>query len=144
MQQLEMINQQILSARSTALSKDGLTEQDLEKLSMLPLVTGVAGFFILVIMWGAVMTPAWVKGTAMYMGQPLEAHLSLTDVQFGSSGQDSAMVCGGGSKCSLGFMCDRDDTPEDVVYGNNFPKYTPPATWCMARNAGASTLSMLW
>ena len=53
---LETINQQILSARSTALSKDGLTEQDLEKLSMLPLVTGVAGFFILVIMWGAVMS----------------------------------------------------------------------------------------
>ena len=35
MDQLEKLNQQILSARSTALSKVGLTEADLAKLNML-------------------------------------------------------------------------------------------------------------
>jgi len=144
MDQLEKINQQILSARSTALSKVGLTEADLQKLNMLPLITGLAGCFIIVMMWGAAATPAWVKGTAMHMGQPFEAHLSLTDVQFGSSGQDSQTVCGYSPKCSLSFMCDRTDIPTDVTYGNNNPKYTPPEVWCSARNAGASTLSLLW
>jgi len=150
MDQLEKINQQILSARSTALSKVGLTEADLAKLNMLPLVTGIAGIFVIIIMWGAVATPAWVKGTALFQGQPFEAHLSLTDVQFGSSGQDSQTVCGYSPKCSLSFMCDRTDIPVDadglvdVKYTNGIAKYTNPSVWCDARNAGASTLSLLW
>tara|TARA_B110001452_G_scaffold253465_1_gene244207 strand:+ start:318 stop:881 length:564 start_codon:yes stop_codon:yes gene_type:complete len=136
--------QQILSARSTALSKVGLTEADLQKITMLPLISGIAGVFIIILVWGAGATPAWVKGTAMYQGQPFEAHLSLTDVQFGASGEDSQTVCGYSPKCSLSFMCDRTDIPVDVIYGNNFPKFTPPEVWCRARAAGASTLSLLW
>jgi len=94
--------------------------------------------------FSASSTTAWVKGTAMYQGQPFEAHLSLTDVQFGASGEDSQTVCGFYGKCSLSFMCDRTDIPVDEIYGNNFPKYTPPEGWCRARTAGASTLSLLW
>lgn len=136
--------QQILSARSTALSKVGLTEADLQKITMLPLITGIAGLFIIILVWGAAATPAWVKGTAMYQGQPFEAHLSLTDVQFGATGSDSQTVCGYAPKCSLSYMCDRTDIPVDVIYGNNFPKFTPPEIWCRARAAGASTLSLVW
>jgi len=144
MEQLQKFNEQVLTARSIALQKVGLTEQDLAKLNMLPLITGVAGVFVIVIMWGAVMTPAWVKGTAMHMGQPFQAHLSLTHVQFGASGQDSEFVCGYPTLCSLTQMCENTDTPNDVTFLNNDPKYTPAATWCKARAAGSSTLSLIW
>ena len=74
--------QQILSARSTALSKVGLTEADLQKITMLPLITGIAGVFIIILVWGAGATPAWVKGTAMYQGQPFDSYLPGFQIQW--------------------------------------------------------------
>ena len=67
---LEQLHAKALGLRSTALSKVGMTPEDLAKLNMLPLVTGIAGFFVIIIMWGAVMTqhrymaPAWLRHRA--------------------------------------------------------------------------------
>jgi hypothetical protein len=86
-----------------------------------------------------------VKGTSLHLGQPLQAHLSLTNVQFGAEGELSGYVCGGDvTHCSLGYMC--KDSAED---GNTFAdqitfKTTPKATWCQAEAAGAWALSMIW
>ena len=93
MDHIEKLNAKALEMRSLALSKVGMTPEDLAKLNMLPLITGIVGVFVIIIMWGAVMTPAWIKGTAMDL-QPYEAHLSLTHARFGSSGEYNTVVCG--------------------------------------------------
>ena len=93
MDHIEKLNAKALEMRSLALSKVGMTPEDLAKLNMLPLVTGIVGVFVIIIMWGAVMTPAWIKGTAMDL-QPYEAHLSLTHARFGGKGEYNTVVCG--------------------------------------------------
>ena len=47
---LEQLHAKALGLRSTALSKVGMTPEDLAKLNMLPLVTGIAGCFVIIIM----------------------------------------------------------------------------------------------
>jgi hypothetical protein len=142
---LEKLNAKAMSLRSTALSKVGMTPEDLAKLNMLPLITGIAGVFVIIIMWGAVMTPAWVTGTALHLGQPLKAHLSLTDVQFGASGELSGYVCGAGnSHCSLGWMCKEASEDTKTFADMVTLKTTPRSTWCRAQTAGAWALTMLW
>jgi len=91
------------------------------------------------------MTPAWVKGTSLHLGQPLQAHLSLTDVQFGTEGELSAYVCGGeNTHCSLGWMCAESTEDSDKFADQVTLKTTPRATWCQAKAAGAWALSMIW
>ena len=93
MDHIEKLNAKALEMRSLALSKVGMTPEDLAKLNMLPLVTGIVGVFVIIIMWGAVVTPAWIKGTMMDL-QPYEAHLSLTHARFGGKGEYNTVVCG--------------------------------------------------
>ena len=142
---LEKLNAKAMSLRSTALSKVGMTPEDLAKLNMLPLITGIAGVFVIIIMWAAVVTPAWVTGTALHLGQPLKAHLSLTDVQFGASGELSGYVCGpGNSHCSLGWMC-KEASEDGATFADMVTlQTTPRSTWCRAQTAGAWALTMLW
>ena len=144
---LEKLNAKAMSLRSAALSKVGMTPEDLAKLNMLPLITGIAGVFVIIIMWGAVVTPAWVKGTALHLGQPLKAHLSLTDVQFGAKGELSHFVCGhDNTHCSLGYMCGeyKEGIDGDTFADQVTLKSTPRATWCEAKGAGAWALTMIW
>lgn len=95
-------------------------------------------------MWGAVVTPAWVKGTALHDGQPFEAHLSLTDVQFGSSGQFSQTICNDSPSCSLSYMCTSYPASPDAYPVGEGLKSTQNEVYCKAKTAGASTLSLLW
>jgi len=146
-----------MSMRSTALSKVGMTPEDLEKLNMLPLLTGIVGLVVICIMWGAVMTPAWIKGTAVNIG-PFEAHLSLTHAQFGSSGEYNRLFCQGeagyeaGKDCSLEFLCKSfhsDDSDKivqetELAWADGTSKFTPKETWCQAQFAGGLTLTLLW
>merc|ERR1711935_489547 len=142
-----MGNAKAMSLRSTALSKVGMTPEDLAKLNMLPLITGIAGVFVIIIMWGAVVTPAWVQGTALHLGQPLEAHLSLTDVQFGANGELSSVVClvsATEKSCSLGWMCKEASEDSNTFADKVTMKSTPRATWCQAQAAGKWALTMIW
>jgi len=144
---LEKLNAKAMSLRSTALSKVGMTPEDLAKLNMLPLITGIAGVFVIIIMWGAVVTPAWVQGTALHLGQPLEAHLSLTDVQFGAKGELSSVVClvsATEKSCSLGWMCKEASEDSNTFADKVTMKSTPRATWCQAQAAGKWALTMIW
>jgi hypothetical protein len=146
MEHIEKLNAKALEMRSLALSKVGMTPEDLAKLNMLPLITGIVGVFVIIIMWGAVMTPAWIKGTAMDL-QPYEAHLSLTHARFGGKGEYNTVVCGqepGGGDCPLSWMCESFGNDDAVTFSNGAPKFSPKKVWCDAKGAGAWALSLLW
>ena len=128
------------------MAKVGVTHEDLARLNRVPLICAVVGLFVNFILLAAMGNFAWLKATALSDGQPFNAYLSLTGVQFGTPANptmDSKYFCGDGkTECSLGSLC---SALTDVsTFENGLPKSTPSESWCSAARAGSFALSLLW
>jgi len=120
--------------------------EDIARLDRIPLVAGVAGVIINLLMLLSWFDVGWSKGYALYNGQPFEVHASLGAAMFGANGEYTKFIegCGGGKACSLSKLagdCLADTAVFDVTAQ---PKETSQATWCQLRDAGAYANGLLW
>uniref|UniRef100_A0A7S0J065 Uncharacterized protein n=1 Tax=Calcidiscus leptoporus TaxID=127549 RepID=A0A7S0J065_9EUKA len=127
----------------------GITKDDLSKLERVPLICAFASLIINIMLILSIYSQGWVKGTAMYNGEPFTVHASLSDVTFNSvDGQRdlTSKIAGCSDVCHLNDLSGGCTEP---VSGTTYPisgtlMTTSPVAWCQLSTAGGATFTLLW
>ena len=135
---------------SRVLARMGLPPSEMAKLEKIPLIVGLSGIFINLLLLSSRFDVAWSKGYAIYQGEPFEVYASLSSVMFGTSGQFTSSIAG----CPEGTMCSLDILAGDCTDGEAldvdlYPiskrlAHTSAKSWCELRDAGSTTGGLLW
>lgn len=123
----------------------GVGPDDLQKLNRIPLISGIVGLLINVLLLFSRYQTAWLSGNALYNGQPLEVHASLNYVIFGEHGEDTHIAtgpCHSGANCGLHELCLFGAA--EGTYDNGAAKFTNSEVWCQLRDAGNAAQGLLW
>eukprot|EP00965_Chrysotila_dentata_P223510 6193619-Pleurochrysis_carterae.AAC.1 len=124
----------------------GINSEDLAKLDRVPLICGIAGLFINIVLIASRYSVSWVTGVALYEGQPFPVYGSLTDVMFGAAGQFTKGIkgCPSSEYCALDILAGDCSATSATYELSGLPKTTPEVVWCQLRDAGGSALGLLW
>ena len=131
---------------SSLLTPLGISADDLRRLHLVPLLAGLVGVLINVLLLASRHQTAWISGSALYDGQPLSVSASLAYAAFGSRGVDTHLVstvCGGDELCSLDALCEFVPVAAVMTYANGAPRFSNPQLWCDLRDAGAAAQGTL-